>query len=77
MVDMKPKYYFAALTALACKEHQVYTAGQNSNLEIKIIIKIKKNKTQTPELAVTRLGSSATIGNVGTYLWVVQVLRYL
>lgn len=34
MVDMKPKYYFAAFTASACKEHQAYMAGQNSNLEI-------------------------------------------
>jgi len=51
MVNIKPKYYFAVLTASACNEHQAYTAAQNSSLEIEIINKIKKNKDrQQPSL---------------------------
>lgn len=72
MTNMKPSYFFAAS---ASEEHWAYMAAQNSNLGICITNKLKKPKP-TSKFVVSRFASSATTGNFGTRLWVVQFLGY-
>lgn len=44
MIKVKPRFFFAVLTASACKDHWAYTAAQNSNLGIYITNKLKKTQ---------------------------------